>query len=282
MNTQTGGVGETIQLQPEAPQLPEQFDVNIRPQQQEQQIISEAPSSEASNIVEQPIPSETGVPMDEQTTEPTEVPVEEPQLPTTGPITEEQSIEQEKKSTGFDLLSMPQDIYKETIKSNRGLLYDPVFEIADNDYQSEITLRELNQPLEQKPILDPIGGSMISGEKFLTGPLKEVRSLLNDMNANPTKPMSSMKTEDIYMEDPNLSESEKQDVIKKVKTSKGNFEYEFTSGDRLSDDGIEEMGLDKRKENLGDAFASEVQLNADEKEQAKVDQEISILTDSER
>ena len=282
MNTQTGGTGETIQLQPDAPQSPEQFDVNIRPQQQEQQIINEAPSSEASNITEQPIPSQTGVPMGEQTTEPTEVPIEEPQLPTAGPLTEEQSIEQEKKSTGFDLLSMPEDVYKQPIKVSRNEIYDPLNEIVDRDYQSALTLRELNQPPIETPKVDLTGGSMLSGEKFLTGPLKEVRSLLNDMNENPTKPMSSMKTEDVYMEDPNLSDVDKQDAIKKVKTSRGNFEYEFTSGDRLSDDEIEEMGLDKRKENLGDAFSSEIELNADEKEQAKVDQEISILTDDER
>lgn len=282
MNTQTGGVGETIQLQPDAPQSPEQFDVNIRPQQQEQQIINEAPSSEASNITEQPIPSETGVPMGEQTSEPTEVPIEEPPLPTTGPLTEEQSIEQEKKSTGFDLLSMPEDIYKQPIKVERNEIYDPLNEIVDRDYQSAINLRELNRPPIETPKVDLTEGPMLSGEKFLTGPLKEVRSLLNDMNTNPTKPMSSMKTEEIYTENPNLSDIDKQNAVKKVKTSKGNFEYEFTSGDRLSDDDIEEMGLEKRKENLGDAFASEVELNADEKEQAKIDQEISILTDDEK
>jgi len=282
MNTQTGGVGETIQLQPDAPQSPEQFDVNIRPQQQEQQIINEASSSEASNITEQPIPSETGVPMGDQTAEPTEVPIEEPPLPTTGPLTEQQSIEQEKKSTGFDLLSMPEDIYKQPIKVERNEIYDPLNEIVDRDYQSAMTLRELNQPPIDTPKVDLTEGPMLSGEKFLTGPLKEVRSLLNDMNTNPTKPMSSMKTEDVYTEDPNLSDIDKQDAVKKVKTSRGNFEYEFTSGDRLSDDEIEEMGLEKRKENLGDAFASEIQLNADEKEQAKIDQEISILTDDEK
>ncbi len=257
MNTQTGGTGETIQLQPDAPQSPEQFDVNIRPQQQEQQIINEAPSSEASNITEQPIPSQTGVPMGEQTTEPTEVPIEEPQLPTAGPLAEEQSIEQEKKSTGFDLLSMPEDVYKQPIKVSRNEIYDPLNEIVDRDYQSALTLRELNQPPIETPKVDLTGGSMLSGEKFLTGPLKEVRSLLNDMNENPTKPMSSMKTEDVYMEDPNLSDVDKQDAIKKVKTSRGNFEYEFTSGDRLSDDEIEEMGLDNLH-HAGDLHADDV------------------------
>ena len=43
MSTQTGGVGETIQIQPSAEQTPEQFDVNIK-----------APIPDSEQVVETP------------------------------------------------------------------------------------------------------------------------------------------------------------------------------------------------------------------------------------
>lgn len=58
MDTQTGGEGETLQVQPIAQQTPEQFDVNITPPPIQEEPISPTPVA--------PIPVETTVPTEEE------------------------------------------------------------------------------------------------------------------------------------------------------------------------------------------------------------------------
>jgi hypothetical protein len=96
MNTQTGGEGQTIQLQDENQPTPEQFNVNIKPQQQAQPVDSEQP------VAEQPI----------QETAPIETPLQQEVAdegePVVGPMTEEEAAMEEPAPTGIDLLSIDQ------------------------------------------------------------------------------------------------------------------------------------------------------------------------------
>jgi hypothetical protein len=74
MNTQTGGTGETIQLQPEVQTTPEQFDVKINPPVDSEPVSTETPT-EASTVqpeIQQPI--ETTPPVNEE--QPIEPPVQ--------------------------------------------------------------------------------------------------------------------------------------------------------------------------------------------------------------
>lgn len=73
MNTQTGGPGETIQLQPEVQTTPEQFDVKINPPVDSEPVSTETPS-EVNTIQSQEQPIEPTTPVIED--QPIEPPVQ--------------------------------------------------------------------------------------------------------------------------------------------------------------------------------------------------------------
>lgn len=76
MQTQTGGEGETVQLQNMPIAKPEDFDVNIPPQQAEQPVQQEAPQPQITEqqAIQPPVDSEPMQPAQEPTTPPTEQP----------------------------------------------------------------------------------------------------------------------------------------------------------------------------------------------------------------
>ena len=93
MNTQTGGPGETIQLQPEVQTTPEQFDVKINPPVDSEPVSTETPAEVAT------VPTQ-----EESIIEPTAPVIEEQQT-----ITEEEPIEPPVTREGMAEVSLSDD-----------------------------------------------------------------------------------------------------------------------------------------------------------------------------
>lgn len=158
MNTQTGGEGQTIQLQDENQPTPEQFNVNIKPQQQAQPVDSEQP------VAEQPI----------QETAPIETPLQQEVAdegePVVGPMTEEEAAMEEPAPTGIDLLSIDQ---------------------GQRDLMSMIPISDLNDTQKAARVSDDFFKEMLDEENRSFMGMQDLQSML----VSPQKELNEAKEE---------------------------------------------------------------------------------------
>lgn len=163
MNTQTGGTGETIQLQPEVKTTPEQFDVKINPPVDSEPVSTETPAevatvpTEQEAIIEPTAPVVETPPIEPTPIIPTEPEVpQEPVVPVVGEKGKEVKIETpmmypSAMSTISSEMEMQRDLLGVTpaYKQNLDILIQP-----------EIDLINLGEPIitSQEPIEteDPI------------------------------------------------------------------------------------------------------------------------------